>query len=205
MVGDDGLVVGIVCPDQGVRVRVGCPQSCGRVDDGVLLQLPRGMRVFAPAAVVSALLCIGCPPPPEQSCGQSTVLPGDDDVADGNGTATRSDDVDFDEPGTWSAQQLSITIGVLDMIVTDDEGGDDVADLIEAAAFPICIPIGERSDTSGAANLVAGGFVSDADHTGGVAILGKDGNTLLGRFSFDLVSGDTVISFTDGAFRVPQR
>jgi hypothetical protein len=62
-----------------------------------------------------------------------------------------------------------------------------VADLIEAAAFPICVPIGDRSETSGSANLVGGGFVSDATHTGGVAILGREGDTLLGRFAFDLV------------------
>ena len=57
----------------------------------------------------------------------------------------------------------------------------------------------------GQANLVDGGFVTDATHTGGVAILGKDGDTLIGRFSFDLVSGAGQLSFTDGAFRLPQR
>ena len=79
-------------------------------------------------------------------------------------------------------------------------------DLIEAAAFPICVPVGARSETSGAANLVGGGFVSDATHTGGVALLAKDGDTLLGRFAFDLANpaGDT-LTFSDGAFRLPAR
>jgi hypothetical protein len=174
------------------------------VDDGRWVKWSRAMRVFAPAVAVVAL-CSACPNQPSESCGQPTTLPTDDDVADGRGTATRSDGEAFDEAGTWNAQSLSITIGTLDMIVTDDEVGDDVADLIEAAAFPICIPIGERSETSGSANLVDGGFVSDASHTGGVAILGKDGDTLLGRFSFDLAAGATTLSFSDGAFRVPQR
>lgn len=168
----------------------------------MLVSMPT--RAFVAVAIGSLLAA--CPGPPAELCGQSTVLPSDDDVADGRGHATRSDGVDFDEPGTWSAQSLSVTIGTLDMILTNDEGGDDVATLIEAGAFPICIPIGARSEQSGSANLVDGGFVSAADHTGGVAILGRDGDTLLGRFSFDLANpAGTELTFSDGAFRVPQR
>jgi hypothetical protein len=63
----------------------------------------------------------------------------------------------------------------------------------------------QRGEDSGQANLVEGGFVTDATHTGGVAILGKEGDNLIGRFSFELVSGDGELSFDDGVFNVPQR
>jgi hypothetical protein len=166
------------------------------------------MRVVVPSLAVAAVasLLVACPGPPAESCSQSTVLPTDDDVADGRGTATRSDGVAFDEAGSWNPTTLSVTIGTLDMTVPNDETGDLVADLIGAGAFPICIPIGARSEQTGSANLVDGGFVSDANHTGGVAILGRDGNTLLGRFSFDLATpSGTELTFSDGAFRLPQR
>ena len=66
--------------------------------------------------------------------------------------------------------------------------------------------MGARSETSGSANLLGDGFVTDADHTGGVAILGREGDTLLGRFAFELgnPAGDT-LTFSDGAFRLPTR
>lgn len=153
----------------------------------------------------SAVVCAGCPAPSEL-CGLSTVAPTDDDVADGSGAATRSDGVAFEGPGTWSPSSMSIVIETLDMIASADEAGSSVADLIEAAAFPICVPIRDRSETSGSAFLADGAFTSDADHRGGVAILGRDGDTLIGRFGFELVNPQgTTLTFSDGVFRVPSR
>ena len=160
------------------------------------------MLRFAFASVVAVSLA-GCPGPVEQICGQSTELP---DVADGFGEATRSDGETFREAGTWGpAPSSTIVIGVLTMIIANDETGVVVDDLIADGAFPICVPQADRSETSGQANLVEGGFVTDAEHTGGVAILAKEGDTLIGRFGFDLVSGTGELSFSDGVFRVPQR
>jgi hypothetical protein len=158
-----------------------------------------------PLLALPSLLCLACPGPSE-ICGLPTTLPTDADVADGRGAAIRSDGVAFDEEGSWSAATLSITMGTLDIIATNDETGSSVGELIEAAAFPICVPIRDRSETSGSANLLGDGFVSDADHTGGVAILGREGDTLLGRFAFELgnPAGDS-LTFSDGAFRLPTR
>lgn len=178
--------------------------SAGPVDVESPSSFGTAMRSL-PALALPFLLCVACPAPGEV-CGQPTTLPGDDEVADGRATATRSDGVAFDEAGSWNTTTLSITMGTLDIIASNDETGSSVAELIEAAAFPICVPIRDRSETSGSANLLGGGFVSDADHTGGVAILGRQGTTLLGRFGFELANprGET-LTFTDGAFRLPSR
>jgi hypothetical protein len=159
-----------------------------------------------PLLALPSLLCVACPAPSE-ICGLPTTLPGDDDVANGRGTATRSDGAAFDEAGSWSTVSLDIVVGTLTMTASADETGSRVADLIEAAAFPICVPIGERSETSGSANHVGDNLISDATHTGGVAILAEEGGLLIGRFSVDLEAPSTgeERSITDGVFRVGRR
>ncbi|MDP2341324.1 MAG: hypothetical protein Q8O67_10215 [Deltaproteobacteria bacterium] len=153
--------------------------------------------------VSMASLVAACPGPVTEICGQSTELP---DVEQGFGEATRSDGEAFREAGTWApAPSSTIFIGTLTMLIANDETGVVVDDLIADGAFPICVAQGARSETSGQANLVEGGFVTDATHEGGVAILGKDGDDLIGRFSFDLIGGGTELSFDDGVFRVPQQ
>lgn len=151
--------------------------------------------------VVVVAFSVGCPGPVAEICGQSTELP---DVDEGFGEATRSDGAAFKEEGTWKPS-ASITIGTLDMVIVNDDQGLVVEDLIADGAFPICVLQGARSETSGAANLVEGGFVTDATHDGGVAILGKDGDNLIGRFGFDLAAGADTLTFSDGVFNVPQR
>jgi hypothetical protein len=162
---------------------------------------------LAPAVVVvlGPLALLGCAPPSGDTCGLSAALPSTSDVADGRGKATRSDGVAFDEEGTWRVAPFSIDIGLLTMGFQFDESGSDVDELIATGAFPFCVLQGERSDTRGQANLV-GGYVTDASHDGGVAILGKEGDVLLGRFAFTVANpaGDT-ITFDDGVFRLPQR
>jgi hypothetical protein len=162
-------------------------------------------RLFV--VVVPVVLSSACPPPVAEVCGLSSTPPSTDDVADGRGKATRSDGAAFDVEGTWApAPASSLVLGTLSMVMQFDETGTAVDELVADGAFPICVPQGERSETSGQANLVDGGFVTDATHDGGLAILGKDGDLLLGRFAFTLVdqSGAT-LSFEDGVFRVPQR
>jgi len=155
---------------------------------------------------VSLLLVglLGCPEAPVEICGQSTALP---EIEEGFGSATRSDGEAFKEEGTWAAApSSSVVIGVLTMIMANDDEGLVVDDLISDGAFPICVPQASRSETAGAANYVDGGFVTDDTNKGGLAILGKDGDVLIGRFGFDLAApnGDT-LSFDDGVFRLPQR
>ena len=161
------------------------------------------VRIPAVLILLGVGLVAACPGPVDVICGQSTVLP---EVDDGFGEATRSDGAAFHEPGTWApAPSSTIAIGTLTISIASDEAGLAVDDLIADGAFPICVRQRDRSETSGQANLVEGGFVTDATHQGGVAILGTDGDTLIGRFSFDLVSARAELSFDDGTFRVPQR
>jgi hypothetical protein len=158
-------------------------------------------------AIVPLSLSAGCPPAAGEVCGLSSTPPTADDVADGRGKATRSDGAAFDESGSWApAPASSVDLGTLSMIMQFDETGSVVDDLIADGAFPICVPQGARSEKSGQANLVEGGFVTDAAHDGGLAILGKEGDTLLGRFAFTLVDqSGASLTFSDGVFRVPQR
>lgn len=164
--------------------------------------LRRLLAVAAPLAFAT-----GCPPATGEVCGLSSTPPTSDDVADGHGKATRSDGEGFDVTGTWAPSPASsVDLGTLSMIMQFDETGSVVDDLIADGAFPICVPQGARSETSGQANLVEGGFVTDESHDGGLAILGKEGDVLLGRFAFTLVDqAGTALSFSDGVFRVPQR
>ncbi|MBM4282248.1 MAG: hypothetical protein FJ137_16335 [Deltaproteobacteria bacterium] len=157
--------------------------------------------------VVVAAATAGCTPPAGQVCGLSVAPPAPDEVNDGRGTAVRSDGVPFDVEGDWApAPSSSLVLGTLTMGMQFDETGTAVDDLIADGAFPICVPQGERGDKSGAANLLDGGFVTDATRNGGLAILGKEADLLLGRFAFTLIDPSGVeLTFSDGAFRVPQR
>ncbi len=163
------------------------------------------MRLFALALAVVAGAA-ACPGPPAELCGQSTAAVGDADVDEGFGSADRSDGVAFREAGDWApAPSSSVVIGTLSMVMQFDEAGLVVDDLVADGAFPICIPQGARSETSGAANLVDGGFVTDATHTGGLVLLAKEGDVLVGRFGFDMVAGAETLTFENGVFRVAQR
>jgi hypothetical protein len=165
-------------------------------------------RSSAPIACCVVLgVVTSCSPPDETVCGLSTTPPSVDEVANGHGRAVRSDRVPFDEEGSWSlGPNGSVDISVLAMIKVFDENGGVVDDLIADGAFPICVRQGERSETSGQANFVDGGFATDADHEGALAILGKDEELLVGRFSVTLVNqAGVTLSFDDGVFRVPRR
>ncbi len=157
------------------------------------------------AALVTAGLTAGCPKAVD--CGGLSTDP--PDVADGKGTATRSDGAAFDGTASWGpGSNASVDVGVLDMVIAVDETGTDLDTLVGDGAFPICVPQASRSDKSGAANLLEGGsFITDDAHTGDVLLLGVDGDILTGRFAFDMVSGDgaSTLSFTDGAFKATRR
>jgi hypothetical protein len=165
--------------------------------------------VVVVVASLPALLALGCPGPVESDpCGLSTTVPTAADVVDGSGTATRSDGEAFDVVGDWkpNGASSSLVLGTLAFALVADAEGSAVDTLIADGAFPICVPLADREANQSAANLVQGGFVTDATHTGALSLLGNDGGQLAGRFAVDLVNpaGET-LSFTDGVFRVPER
>jgi len=108
--------------------------------------------------------------------------------------------------GSWSdGSNGDITFGTISMVIAKAQNGDETAELITASSFPICIPLGERSEQSGNATD-SGTFVTDAAHTGMVAILGKENDEIIGRFQLVMgnASGETR-DLQEGLFRVPQR
>lgn len=156
------------------------------------------MRVFV---LIPVALLAACPANLTEVCSLSGAVP--DNVENGRGSASM-DGAPFDGPATWSpGSNASINIGLLTMVVAKDVTGTDFDELIADNALPICVPQGDRSDTSGNAALnEAPGFVTDAAHTGSVALLTFDNDVIVGRFAFDLVnsgSGETR-EFEDGVF-----
>jgi hypothetical protein len=151
--------------------------------------------------VFAAVALVGCPAELTEVCDLPVELP---DVESGRGSATRSDGEAFDEDAFWSpGSNASVTIGLLSMVIAKDETGLDFDTLLADGALPICVPQGERSDTSGNSSYSdSPGFVTDAAHSGKVAVLSFDDDVLVGRFEVVVAnpgSGAT-IEFTDGEF-----
>ena len=155
------------------------------------------------AALVVATLGAGCPTVSNQ-CPLPNTAP---DVASGRGEATRSDSAAFNEDASWLPGGLgSVDIGLLSMTIDVDQTGSAVDDLIADAAFPICIPLAEQSATSGSANFIDGGFITDAAHTGGLLLISNDSDVLAGRFAVDLGNNrGEELSFSTGQFRARRR
>jgi hypothetical protein len=160
------------------------------------------------ALILTALICSACTADSDMGdefCELSSSTPTATEIEEGLVTATQ-DGSAFEGEGSWSATTGSLTGGLLDIIIQNDESGERTADKVSAGDFPICVQIGDRSDNVGQANLVSGGFVSDADNTGSLSILAQEGDYIVGRFSFSLAdtSGETTV-FEDGLFRVAER
>ena len=139
------------------------------------------------------------------------AVPDTDEVSEGNFVAdfTTPDGSEeaFSQRGSWGpGPSASIEAGVLSIIIARDESGVDVTDLIERGAFPICIPLRDRSETSGQANYVDGGFVTNDGATGNLTILAREGDHIVGRFEaiMENTQGGE-LSFSSCAFRIPQR
>lgn len=164
-------------------------------------------RKLALASCAFGLIAlVGCDGAAENVCGMSGALPTEDEVAAGQGNGLR-DGESFTEEGSWGpGPSSSVDVGVLSMIIVNDESGSETEELITRGAFPICIQLGERSEDSGSANYVLGGFITDDSTGGSLSILGIEGNNLLGRFEVDLKNGaGETLSITDGAFNLPGR
>ncbi len=179
------------------RASVGHSVDCSRrLPSCVVMRTP-----IALFAVVMSLLA-GCPAPSEL-CGVSTSLPSLDEAPSGRAKGTKNGAA-FEESGTWApAPSRSIVIGLLTLSTRVDDTGSDIDGLIEAGAFPICALQREASETVNVAS--EGAFLTSAAAGGGLAILGKEGNELIGRFSLELQNnGGDELSYS-AAFRLPQR
>ncbi len=166
-----------------------------RVPDVMLLLL-------VPLSALFAVGAVGCKNDVTEICGLAGALP---KVSSGRGSATRSDGVEFNETASWSAGTAgSLTIGVLDMLIANEETGLATDTIIEDGAFPICVRLGARSDKIGSGNYIDGGYVTDATHTGAIAILAND-TELVGRFEVSLAAGGDALSFSQGVFSAKKR
>lgn len=159
------------------------------------------MRFLLPFVVLAFGLA-GCPADLTEVCSLSGAAP--ENVEAGNGSATL-DGAPFDGPATWSpGSSASITIGLLTMIVAKDVTGTEFDQLIADNALPICVPQGDRSDTSGNSALNdSPAFTTDAEHRGNVALLSFKDDVLTGRFQLELVNPDSATdtrTFDDGVF-----
>lgn len=156
----------------------------------------------------AGLAASACSPDVTETCGFTQAAPSADEVIDGFVVAALGAER-FEKTGSWSSgTNGDITAGTLSMVIAFDESGTRVDDLVGRGAFPICIPLGARSPQSGNATYDSR-FLSDADHTGMVAIQGQEGAFLTGRFAVTLRDNTDVaapsIRFEDGAFRIPAR
>jgi hypothetical protein len=159
----------------------------------------RRTAVLAPLLILLVAPLGACQEDVTEICGLSTEAP---DVQEGRGSADRDGGEALDEPADWKpGSGGSLTIGVLDFIIEKEESGSDTEGLVEDGAFPICVRLGERSEKTGAANYIDGGYVTNASHTGAVAILSNDSDLLVGRFEVELANpGGDELAFTDGVF-----
>lgn len=159
------------------------------------------MHRIAGLALLALVLSVStaCQEDVTEICGLSTEAP---DVQEGRGAADRDDGEAFDEPADWKpGSGGSLTLGVLDFIIEKEESGSDTESLVEDGAFPICVRLGERSEKTGAANYIDGGYVTNASHTGAVAILSNEDDLLVGRFEVELANpGGEELAFTNGVF-----
>jgi hypothetical protein len=165
----------------------------------------RARPLLALSALSACVGLAGCPNELTEVCGLAPELP---EVAAGRGQA-ELDGAPFDQPASWApGSSASVTIGLLDLVIPRDETGLDFDQLLEDAALPFCARLGEQSATVGKAILNGSPtFVSDSTHTGGVAILARDGDLLVGRFEAELVSpnGDETRTFENGVFQATRR
>lgn len=167
----------------------------------------RARHFFALAGMT--LVAMGCGgESPADACGLSGTPPSEEEVVNGFLRAA-TDEGNFSEMGSWSSgSNGDITAGTLSMIIANDESASAVSELVGRGAFPICVPLGERSPSSGNATYDSR-FVTDASHTGMVAILGEDAGMLFGRFEVELKDGSggstDTFAFREGVFRLPAR
>jgi hypothetical protein len=161
----------------------------------------RGCTLFL--AVGFLLLFSACgDDPPTEACGLDATPIAADAVSQGRGRAERSTGGLFDAVAAWSpAPSKSLTIGTLAIQLIGDEKGVLVDTLIADGAFPICVPLGERSTTQGLANFAEEGLVTTAQNTGKLVITDNTDGYLGGRFQINFGT----LQFENGVFRASKK
>lgn len=90
-----------------------------------------------------------------------------------------------------------------------DDQGASVAQRLAVDDFPICVPLDDSADGSGYAFVedTDSSFSTTAAHTGSLAIVARDGEQLIGRFSFDALQngGSAITQVRAGVFCLPPR
>lgn len=158
-------------------------------------------RFCALGALVLLLTSLSCGPNLENACGLSGGIPAD---LAANTFSASLDGEAFNESASISlGSNGSITAGLLSIIVAVDESGTAVDELIGRKAFPICVPLAERSVTTGQASFPPA-FITNAQSTGTLSILDEQGGEIFGRFESELADngGGAPVNFTEGEFRI---
>lgn len=165
------------------------------------------MRVlFSILFITTCCSTLGCGPSLDNACGISGGLPPEGAPADGTLDATLDGAAFSQGDATWSDDSNgSLVAGTLTMVIAVDETGTSVGELVGRRAFPICVPLGERSETSGQATFDSA-FVTSASSTGSLSILDEQAGVITGRFQVNLSSGGgETRAFSDGVFRARLR
>jgi hypothetical protein len=143
-----------------------------------------------------------CDDRPTEACGLDATPVAADAVRQGRGRATQSDGNVLDATASWApSPSKSLTVGTLDMQLIADENGVAVEKLIADGAFPICVPLADRSATQGLANYAEKGIVTTAANTGKLVITDNTDGYLGGRFQINFGS----LQISDGIFRASRR
>ena len=166
------------------------------------------MRAFicTLGGVFTSFVLVGCGPSLDNACGLSGGVPGDGAPAAGTLQASLDGSPFTQADATWSDDSNgSLVAGTLTIVIAVDETGTSVGELVGRRAFPICVPLGERSETSGQATFDSA-FVTSATSTGSLSILDEADGVITGRFQVDLTSGGgDARAFDDGVFRASLR
>lgn len=165
--------------------------------------------------LVAVALCCGaaqCDRKESDACGLKTAQP---DIPPGSLQATRDGNPYTASCGGggscgWrGTDRLDIMAGDVQLYIGRDQDGQRVDEAINAGDFPICVLLNDQSDGTTYAFVMAsnGSFITDSTHTGTVAILGKEGDQLIGRFEFEAKqnSGSGTTRLEDGSFRLGPR
>lgn len=156
-------------------------------------------------AALALLAAAGCGPPPEAFCGLPSAVPAESEVGDGEGEALLDGNTFLGDASYGVGPNASLTVGLLDMGLVADTTGTSVVELVERGAFPVCVELGQRTDTTMAAIDNDGGLTTNETHGGALSILAAEGDILVGRFEVEVANGGTTRSYTDGVFRATKR
>jgi hypothetical protein len=145
--------------------------------------------------------------PKQDSCGLGLERP---DVANGTARYFRDGSLVAATGGGYKLEfPNDIVIGDMTINIKQDIDRRTVADMIDTASFPICVPLDSNSDGSGYALAEGAGasFMTDDTHVGKMVILSLEGDAIVGRFAFVAKEngGERLTRVEDGVFHLLPR